>query len=502
MTDNSQIPARIFDVSAYDPARAFPGAPPFFGQDIVPHTYTSLGRTGITSQSYLTLDEATLNSMANAERMRKDCGIMESLEGRQRSVALLNWHIEPENSQSYDQKILAEELTKILKRTSRFTEMRRFLQENVWYGKYAAAINYGTDWIDGKKRIFARRVEPRHGDKLVFRYDDGTHTYQAGQVGIRVGAHYRTESRLRHDEQREHIQYTDHGMVYWLDPQERKTIVVHKHMIEDAPFHEPRMMGRIHGVGVRDRIYWTWYAMTECLQRVLEYLDRSAMGVEIWRFPAGNQLAEARVRKAAQEYISGGRSVVLCPVYAGEQADMFGVEHIEPGMAGVDSMLTVIKEFFGHKIKRYILGQTLTSEADATGLGSGVADAHMATFADIVTYDAINQEETLTEDFLRPIQLWNFPRSAMYYLRFKIDTESEDAQKKMQGLKQAWDMGMRIKASDVADVIGISMANDEEQQLFNPQVALAIDQAKKEKSLKDQILENYYKETGVTSQGA
>jgi len=169
-------------------------------------------------------------------------------------------------------------------------------------------------------------------------------------------------------------------------------------------------------------------------------------------------------------------------------------------MAGVDSMLTVIKEFFGHKIKRYILGQTLTSEADATGLGSGVADAHMATYADIIQYDSINQEESLTEDFLRPIQLWNFPSSAMYYLRFKIDTESEDAERKMQGFKQAWDMGMRIKAADVADVIGASIATDEDQQLFNPQVALAIDQAKKEKNLKDQILENYYKQTGVTSQ--
>ncbi|MBX3422224.1 MAG: DUF935 family protein [Pirellulaceae bacterium] len=498
--DNQNMPAKIFDVAAFDPAEKYPGAPPFFGQDIVPHTYTSMGRHGLTSQAYLSIDEATLNSVANAERMRKDCGIMESLEGRQRSTALLNWHIEPEDGKSYDQKILAQELTKILNRTSRFTEMRRFLLEAVWYGRYAAAINYGTDWIGGKRRIFAQRIEPRHGDKLVFRYDDGTHQYRAGQVGIRVGGQYRLVNRLRDGETSQQVQYTEHGMVYWLNSRERKTLVLHKHHIEDAPFHEPRMMGRIHGVGVRDRIYWTWYAMTECLQRVLEYLDRSAMGVEIWRFPAGNSIAENRVRQAAKEYISGGRSVVLCPVYAGEQSDMFGVEHIEPGMAGVDSMLTVIKEFFGHKIKRYILGQTLTSEADATGLGSGVADAHLATFADIVQYDAINLEETLTQDFLRPIQLWNFPRSANCYMRFKIDTESEDADKKMQGFKSAWDMGMRIKASDVADVIGISMATGDEDQLFNPQVATAIEQSKRGKSLKDQVLESYYRSQGMVSQ--
>ncbi len=87
------------------------------------------------------------------------------------------------------------------------------------------------------------------------------------------------------------------------------------------------------------------------------------------------------------------------------------------------------------KMKRYILGQTLTSEAEATGLGSGVADAHLATFADIVAYDARNLEETLTEDFVLPIQRWNFPKSDRFYMRFVIDTESPDAEGKLKAIK-------------------------------------------------------------------
>lgn len=493
-------PAPIFNVANFDPAARFPGAPPLFGQDAVPHVYTSLGRYGMASHAYLNADEAIAHSRTNANRMRVDCGIMEPLEARQRSTALLNWHIEPEDPKSEDQKILAAKLTQIVARTRRFTEMRRVLLEAIWYGRYATALKYGVGWVDGKKRVFPVNVEPRHGDKLVFRYDDGSHEHTAGQVGIRIGARRSRNFRLDTDRESQ-IQPTEHGLVYWLNPAERRTVVVHKHHMEDSPFEEPRFAGAIHGVGVRSKIYWTWYAMTECLQRVLEYLDRSALGVEIWKFPANNPNAEARVKAAATNHVGGGRSVVLCPVYPGEQQDMFGVEHIEPGLGGIDSLLNVIKEFFGHKIKRYICGQTLTSEADATGMGSGVADAHLATFADIISYDARNLEETLTEDFLRPIQIWNFPRSQNIYMRFVIDTESDNPSEKLEAAKSAWDMGMRIKASDIADMVGVSLPTDDDLQIYNPQVVNAIEQSgqgKPSDSLADRIADNYYKAVGLS----
>jgi len=499
-TNPAHAAAAIFQVSDYDPASNFPGSPPLFGQEAIPHVYTSLGRYGLTSRAYLNADEATSHSRVNANRMRVDCGILEPLESRQRSTALLNWHIEPEDPKSGDQKILAEKLTHIVSRTRRFTELRRCLLEAIWYGRYAVACRYGSGWIDGHKRIFATQFEPRHGDKLVFRYDDGSHQFAAGQVGIRVGGPRTKQWRLDTDRDKQ-VAPTEHGLVYWLNQAERRTVIVHKHHLEDSPFEEPRFAGQIHGVGVRSKIYWTWYAMTECLQRVLEYLDRAALGVEIWRYPAGNNEAKRKAEEAAKSYIGGGRSIILCPVYPGEQQDMFGVEHIEPGLGGVDSIINIIKEFFGHKIKRYICGQTLTSEADSTGMGSGVADAHLATFADIIAYDARNLEETLTEDFLRPIQNWNFPKARNIYMRFVIDTESDNPKEKLEAMKSAWDMGMRLKASDVADMVGVSMPTDGDEQLFNPEVVQAVRQMSKSSladSFGDRVAEEYYKQVGLS----
>ena len=506
------LPASAIAAREYDPAqiwRPSPGglkAPPNFGQQVVPHIFTVSGRFSLSAKSYLPSDEALLHDPANAERMRVDCGIMESLEARQRATALLNWHIEPEDDKSQDQKDLAEQLTKIISRVPRFIEFRRWLLEAIWYGRSAVATQFSNQQIGGKWRTALRRWEPRNGDKLVFRYDDGYFTTDPDEVGIRIGQgtslHSRLASQLHESRldgsplknQRLKVEATGQGLVYWFNQAERKQIIIHKHMIEDGVYEDPRTAGRIHGVGVRSRIYWTWYAMIECLQRALEYLDRSALGVEIWSYPANNPTAKARTEEAAKGHVGGGRSVVLVPVFPGENAELYGVRHIEPGLAGVDALLNVIKEYFGHKIKRYIIGQTLTSEADATGMGSGVADAHLATLADIVAYDARNLEETITNDFVRHLQLWNFPDSAQYHMRFVIDTDSPDVDKKLDALSKAWGMGLKIKGADVADMLGVSIPTDAEHAIFNPQIVGAIEQMN-EKNRFDASMKDNFKES-------
>ena len=139
---------------------------------------------------------------------------------------------------------------------------------------------------------------------------------------------------------------------------------------------------------------------------------------------------------------------------------------IEPGLGGVSTTIDIIRTYFGHKIKRYILGQTLSSESEGGGLGgSGVADAHLATFADIVEYDAKNLEETITTDFLRVLQQANFPKMWRMQPKFRIDTESPDVKGKMAAYKQAYEMGLGIKASEVYDTIGASRPDMDDEVL-------------------------------------
>jgi len=494
--DADTIPGSVLNRSRQDPAKAWPGAPPNFGQDFLPHVFTVVGRHGLASRAYLHPDEALIHSEENAKAMRNEPAIMECLEARMRCVALLNWHIEPfdpddlefrdpmatrwahniadkVNGQQWDAKELSQKMTSILKHTPNFLRLRYSLMDALWFGRYASRFRFRTKRIQGRTGITMRSWTPVHGDKLVFRYDDGSAEYEDGQVGIRVGPlgdidRHWTDFR---GFQRNKVEATEHGLVYWLDQAERDTIAVHKHIIEDGDFDEPRKAGSIHGIGIRSRIYWTWWAYQECLRLLLEYTERSALGIEIWKYPAHNPQAKQATIKAATERGAPGRSTLLVPVMEGEYADMYQVQIVEPGLGGLNELKEVLQTFFGHKIKRYILGQTLTSEAEATGLGSGVADAHMATFHDIVKFDAINLEETITDDLLRPLQMANFPGSQDVYLKFTIDTETDDSQNKMGGYQQAWNMGVKLKAEDIYDIIGASKPTEKDEFLQNPAFA-------------------------------
>lgn len=474
--------------NSQDPARGIAGMPPNFGRYPVGHIGTFQGYVTTVANIYRDYDEAIKHSLDNARYMRNDCGIMECLEARQRATALLGWHLEPEDEDSQEQKDLCDALTKILTKIRRFTEYRYNLLHALWYGRYGIQHRYGYQTIGGHSRILPTPERenpgwlPINGDKLCFRFAgerlrDGQLPHQ---LGIRVGVGHKPGDKIGGhtiEQLAEKTEATDRGLAYFLTDFERKLVSVHKHSIEDGAFEDPLSAGMIHGVGIRSRIYWDWVQKQESLGFLIEYLERSAGGIELWRYPDGNPKAKQETEEAATQRVGGRRNILLVPMPAGEEALQYGVEVIEPGMAGIEAVKDLLTTFFGHRIKRYILGQVLSSEAEATGLGSGVADLHLETFLQIVRYDATNLEETITDDLLRNLQLWNFPASRNISVRFRIDTEKTDQKDRLAAYEAAWNMGARIKESDVFEVIGAAPPEQTDNILENPQIAAGHAQA-------------------------
>lgn len=467
---------------------AIDGTPPNRGQFAVPHIITFQSLVGTLARVYRSSDEALRHSHTNARAMRNDIGIMECLEARQRASALLDWQLTPEDTKSESQKAACTELKKLIERIPRFTEYRRWLLEAAWFGK--SAIQHRIRWtnIGGYMRLVPSRSGddpgwlPIHGDKLVFRYDDGRKENQSHpfQVGIRVG---RSDKLKEGDllggftlesiaERGYGVMSADTSLAYFVPPWQRDLLAIHKHMIEDGDYYEPLDSGRINGVGIRDRIYWEWFQKQETLAFLMEYLERSAGGIEIWEYPAGNPGALEKVKTAAKERITNGRNVIFFPKPVGEDSGLFNMHVVEPGMAGIDVLQNMLTDYFGHRIKRYILGQTLTSEADATGMGSGVADLHLDTFMQIVKYDVSNLDETITEELVKSLIRWNtdFKDLRNVHVKFESVVERADMDKKLEAFHSAWEMGARIKEADVLNMIGAEMPTAEDRVLQSPQV--------------------------------
>lgn len=429
----------------------------------VPHIATFQGFANTLAKTYFPTDEAIKNAWENSRYMRNDLAVMECVEMRRRSVALLEWRVTPDDQNNVRQADAAQIVEKLIKKTPRFMQMRENLLSAIWYGKYGVQLQWGQTQVDGTPYFYVYNWVPVSGDKIVFKVLQGL-PYEKEQIGIRIG--YGTD-KVR-EEYEGQILPTDRGSAYFLTDAQRDRFIIHRHMVEDGDYMDPYSGGSIFGVGIRSRIYWTWYLMKETLAWLMEYVERSATGFEIWYYPAGNEKARQAVANAAENRVGHSGNIVLVPQLEGQLGPSYQMQRIEPSMSGADTCMNIIREFFQHQIKRYILGQTLTTESAGTGLGSNLATIHLETYLQIIKYDAINLEETLTAELVDKVRKYNFPDLDEGCLRFHIETDEIDHADRLQSIRTLYDMGAPISQEQAFSAAGMTAPKEDEPQLINP----------------------------------
>ena len=429
----------------------------------VPHIATFQGFANTLAKTYFPTDEAIKNAWENSRYMRNDLAVMECVEMRRRSVALLEWRVVPEDQDDPRQADAARIVEKLIKKTPRFMQLRENLLSAIWYGKYGIQLQWGQTQVKGTPYFYIYNWVPVSGDKIVFKILQGL-PYEKEQIGIRIG--YGTD-KVR-EEYEGQILPTDRGSAYFLSDEQRDRFIVHRHMVEDGDYDDPYSGGSIFGVGIRSRIYWTWYLMKETLAWLMEYVERSATGFEIWYYPAGNEKARDAVAQAAENRVGHSGNIVLVPQLEGQLGSSYQMQRIEPSMSGADTCMSIVREFFQHQIKRYVLGQTLTTEASGTGLGSNLATIHLETYLQIIKYDALNLEETLTSDLVEKLRKFNFPDLDEGCLRFHIETDEIDHADRLQSIRTLYDMGAPISQEQAFSAAGMTAPKEDEPQLVNP----------------------------------
>lgn len=406
----------------------FPGPPPVAtslppgdGGWTTPNFLSFAALVNTAARAYRGMyDEAVRDSPRNALAMRRDPVLMGSLRLRQRPTAQLTWHITPRDETDPAEQEAAKLVTDIITATPRFQKFKMLALEALWYGHYGLEIKYkwDKDLFPGMVVLRPHDFVPINGDKLRFRWD--------GTPGVLVNPMYPGPKEIS----------PDGGWVHWITPQERQQYLIHEHEPDDADWTEPELGGQIHGVGIRGRLYWFWWLKQQVFGLMLNYLQRFSNGLTIFYYNASDPRARQEAEAAARQQFSN--VALLYPRWNTERPDTNKVERLEVSAASPTLLQNLVDGYFDDVMVKFILGQTLSHTASATGMGSGLAELQGDTLDEIIKYDAVDLGETIQTDLIDVLYRYNAPGVRPGRFEFEIDSPNSEELMKYGQVLYEW----------------------------------------------------------------
>lgn len=438
------------------------GDPVGGGEFPVPHFATFSGTVGGSNRTYSTrFDEALRNSRENAWRMRLDPMIDACLERRACPTALLPFSIKPEDDDDPVQVEAAKRQEKLLTRLPRFVELKRWLlKEGLFVGRAGAQLVYGwTTNRDPRQMCHPVKYALLNGDKLQFTW--------GGEVGIAVNV-----GQLGQHPQ---VRFTDGMPCYFVNDDERQSLIIHRAFSEDADFFRPLYAGAINGAGLRGKLYWMWALKSQLWGMSIDFLRWFAKGLTVFYFEHGNNAH----LQAISDYVKAqdGNSDMLYPVMRNKDGTPYlpkPIERYDASTASPAFLQELITNYLDDLIRFTILHQSLTTSTAPTGLGSGVASAHQTTFDELVKMDACMLDETLTQDIVAVMYRTNEP--GVPPGKYVSQVDSPNVQQMMDAASTIVAMGGGVPQKPLTEAAGIPEAKGGDTILSNvrPQQPAAV----------------------------
>jgi phage gp29-like protein len=203
--------------------------------------------------------------------------------------------------------------------------------------------------------------------------------------------------------------------------------------------HGKPKTGYLGRMGLHRALVWPYMYKSYSLADFADFLDVYGLPIIVGKYGTGaEEKDKADLMRAVTALGHDARAIMPAEMILEIQkvtADGSGTPHL--------SMVT----WADRAESQAILGQTLSSEAQSTGLGSGVADVHNEVRNDIRNADARQIAGTLTRDLLYPLLALN--RGGIASLarcpRFVFDTgDAEDLKLFADALPKLVSIGMRI----------------------------------------------------------
>jgi phage gp29-like protein len=392
------------------------------------------------------------------KQMRNDPDVMGPLLSLQLSVACADWAVAVQPDFAGDEQAVEQAATieKLLRNTPRITDLMRHLLDAMWYGRSAVNMVFGRS----EDMTFIRDWLPIHGDSIVIT--------EYGTVGIKVGPRYYAMQTAESGNTTGKIGDTIIGWdsrVLPLDQMQRATIALHTFQPQGVDFDDPYEAENAYlGRGMRDLIWYYWKMKQRVLQNWDAYCERYGMGFRIGTYPMGNMQAREEMDSILAQ-LMGDVSVTI-PKDPNATEQPFDIKLLEPSSSNAETFAKMV-EYLSGNIKEIILGQTGTSEAINSGLGSSVADQHAQTFNRQMTYIANALAETMTREIVEPLYRMNFGDEGVPP-QFSFSVSKPNPDEYMKAIEMFTKLGGRVSEREARKVFGLSEPEDEETVLQAP----------------------------------
>lgn len=387
-------------------------------------------------------DEAMRDNRNNALAMRRDVFIRSLLQERILPTANLPWALEVDEPNDPAQKWVLDYLTKCLRSGFRMQRLRRNLLEAIWYGRYAVQVQ----WAKQNGMWVVVDHAPLNGDKIQYQWDGTPCVMVNGQEAQRLKQIWGQQSVVLSDA---------NGPLFRLShPAARGRFVIHQHDVDDADYFEGEMAGSRWGVGLRSYFYWAWWLRQQMLDWAISFMQ--AVGttqLAIVNFAQGNAAAEAEARAIAKQL--SGKIVIVMPRLPTEKFQV--VEIVTVDTKGIDTLQSIIENYFERRMERMAVGQSMSSGADSeSGLGgTGRANFAKDTKFQIIDWDQGNLAETLSRDLVEVSKRLNAP-FAQFPVRLIHSVPDPEADMKLDQAQKLVNMGIPIDAGDLRNRTGFA----------------------------------------------
>ena len=370
------------------------------------------------------------------QMMLRDPDVAASLQSLVLEIASLEGSWEAEDKDDAKQASFAEAMNDIYQRIPRRTDMLRNLSLASWYGP--AAVNFQIV-RDPETQFAVSGWTPIHPDAIAFD--------MYGNLAMRVGAAYLTELSV--------VDIGLNSMVHIFNRNERANIILNVNFTEAPSFDDPRSADQVYrGVGNRDRIWFLWYLKQKAMQQASIFMERYSAGVRIGRYTAGNAEEQTAIINALANMLND--NTIALPRTPGQEIDTCDITILDPPAARATVFMDFIN-WCSSKIKEVQQGQSLTSEAGGTGMGSGVSDQHANTKSLFVRFLADCLAESVTKDLGGTFgRILGYPDSVVRRVKLKLATERPNIKERLEAAKMFYDMGGGLDENELRSLLGFA----------------------------------------------